>query len=110
MNSSGPPADEAECAICGREEGLEHHHKLKLRLGGPGQDWNLAVLCQECHPAVEALFPESFWRRALARYQSHLAAETSEAETDREYRECSECGLPWSTRELRAGVHTCPRE
>jgi len=42
------------CRICGSTDRLELHHRVPARENGPTTPTNLAVLCHDCHLAVEA--------------------------------------------------------
>lgn len=41
--------DGHRCRWCGRRSRLEVHHIFYLSAGGPNADWNLIVLCLDCH-------------------------------------------------------------
>lgn len=55
----GPKRD--HCYFCGAFGGIEEHHIIPQRFGGPDNEANTVGLCSTCHDKIERLYDASFY-------------------------------------------------
>ena len=48
------------CCICGKREGLHHHHIIPREHGGSDDETNLITLCYEHHAWIHSLKPTTW--------------------------------------------------
>lgn len=49
------------CYFCGAFGGVEEHHVIPQRFGGPDKPENIVGLCGTCHDKLERLYDTSFY-------------------------------------------------
>jgi len=49
------------CYFCGAFGGIEEHHVIPQRFGGPDTPENIVGLCETCHNKLERLYDTSFY-------------------------------------------------
>lgn len=58
--------DGHRCTDCGREQSLEIHHVIPLRLGGDDLLENLRTLCKKCHRRHEPHEMQAMRRKSVS--------------------------------------------
>lgn len=46
--------DRWKCRVCGKRQGLTHHHIIFRSHGGDDADYNLITVCSSCHDMAHA--------------------------------------------------------